>query len=405
MVKRVAAAILAAVTVISMLFAGCGSGSDQQVYVESVAQITGMGYSGLNNRFSGVVVSGSTQTINKDKDKRILELYVSVGDRVNAGDVLFSYDVQAVELALKKLELEREQLENTLELLAENIEKYEKKVESAPESKKLEYEVQLQTYQIEQKEKTLELDAKLDEIDKTTDMLSNSDVVSKVTGVVQSINQETAGETDENGKIIPFMTIVETGAYRVKGTASELDIYGLREGSRVIIRSRVDDRTWMGTVDFIEWENPEKNQEDMYYSDSENMASKYPFYVSLDSTEGLIMGQHVYVEPATAEAGGMMLPEYYINDADGDAWVWAVNGRGRIEKREVELGSYNEELWCYEILDGLTPDDYIAFPDDTLKEGMTAVYSDMLEPEDGEFAEGEEFDDSMSYEGSVEVVG
>ena len=26
-------------------------------------------------------------------------------------------------------------------------------------------------------------------------------------------------------------------------------------------------------------------------------ASKYPFYVTLDSSDGLLMGQHVYIEP------------------------------------------------------------------------------------------------------------
>ena len=153
MIKKTAALLLAALTLISMLFTACGSGDDQQVYAESVAEITGMGYSGLNNRFSGVIVSGSTQTINKDKDKKILQLYVSVGDTVKTGEKLFSYDIQAVELAVKKLELEREQLENSLELLRENIEKYEKKVASSSGSRKLEYEVQLQTYQIEEKEK------------------------------------------------------------------------------------------------------------------------------------------------------------------------------------------------------------------------------------------------------------
>lgn len=386
MMKRTAALLLAAMVLIGSLLTACGKGDDSQVYVESVATITGMGYTGLNNRFSGVIVSGSTQTINKDKDKKILQLYVSVGDNVKAGDKLFSYDVQAVELALKKLELEREQLENSLALIKENIEKYEKKVASASASKKLEYEVQLQTYQIEEKEKTLELDTKNTEYDKTSDMLSNSDVVSKVTGVVQTINKEDAGETDENGKIIPYMTIIETGAYRVKGTVSELDVYNLREGSRIVLRSRVDDSTWTGKIEYIEWDNPEKQQGDIYIEgDSENRASKYPFYAVLDETDGLMLGQHVYIEPTGGDASGMMLPEYYINDAEGDAWVWAATKRGKLEKRDLQLGEYDSDLCCYEVLGGLTADDYIAFPDDTYREGMGVFYSDMM-PEDGDIS-------------------
>lgn len=396
MSKKIIAVLLAALTLAGLMFTGCGS-SDQQVYVESVAQITGMGYSGLNNRYSGVIVSGSTQKIEKDKDKKILELNVSVGDSVKAGDVLFTYDVQAVELALKRLELECEQLENSLELLEDNIKEYEKKVAAAKGSKKLEYEVQLQTYLIEEKEKAFELQTKTNEIEKTSDMLENADVVSKVSGVVQSVNKDNAGEMDETGEIIPYITIIETGAYRVKGTVSELDINSLREGTSVVIRSRVDDRTWTGTVDYIEWDNPEKQQNEFYNPDSENTASKYPFYVMLDSTDGLLMGQHVYVETAGGEAAGMMLPEYYIVDADSNPYVWAVGKRDRIEKREVQLGEYNADLCCYEILSGLSGDDYIAFPDETVTEGAAAIYFE--ETADGEEMGEEYYEDSMGFAG------
>jgi len=378
--KRIIASLLAALTVL-LILASCGSGENQEVYVESVASITGMGYSGLNNRYSGIIVSGSSYSVEKDKDKKILELYVSVGDKVNAGDVLFEYDVQAVELAVKKLELECEQLENSLELLAEDIAAYEKKVANSSGSRKLEYEIQLQTYQIDEKEKAMELTTKQTEMAKAQSMLSNSKVTSRITGVVQSVNEDSAGDMDENGDIIPYITIIETGAFRVKGTASEMDLYSLREGSPVIIRSRLDDITWNGTVEYIEWDNPEKNQND-FYMDSENSASRYPFHVALDSTDGLILGQHVYIEPVSGEGTGMMLPEYYICNADGEAWVWAAGKRDRIEKREVQLGEYDPDLCCYEIISGLTADDHIAFPDDTISEGAGVIYPDAMIDED-----------------------
>lgn len=379
--KRIIASLLAALTAL-LLLAACGSGDGQEVYVESVAAITGMGYSGLNNRYSGIIVSGSSYSVEKDRDKKILELYVEVGDKVSAGDVLFEYDVQAVELALKKLELECEQLENSLALLAEDIASYEKKVAGSSGSRKLEYEIQLQSCQIEEKEKAMELTVKQTEMVKAQGMLSNSQITSHISGVVQSINEDTAGDIDENGEIIPYITIIETGAFRVKGTASEMDLYSLREGSPVIIRSRLDDTTWNGTVEYIEWDNPEKNQNDYYYMDGDNSASRYPFHVALESTDGLILGQHVYIEPVSGESVGMMLPEYYICDAEGDAWVWAANKRDRIEKREIQLGEYDPDMCCYEITGGLTADDFIAFPDDTISEGAKVIRTDAQTDED-----------------------
>ena len=45
----------------------------------------------------------------------------------------------------------------------------------------------------------------------------------------------------------------------------------------------------------------------------------------------------------------------------------------KLEKRSVILGQYDEELGEYEIADGLTKDDSIAFPSDVLEEGMATT--------------------------------
>ena len=218
-------------------------------------------------------------------------------------------------------------------------------------------------------------------------MLENSDVVSKVSGIVQSIN-DNAGDVDESGEIIPYITLIETGSYRVKCTVSELDVNSVREGSPVIIRSRVDDSTWTGSVEYIEWDNPVQQQNDFMNPEGSNSASKYPFYVTLDSTDGLIMGQHVYVEPDLDQGMEMMLPEYYIMDAEGDPWVWAANRRDKIEKRPVELGEYDPMLCCYEIISGLSAEDYIAFPDENVSSGDAVTHEEIIE--DSESMEGEE---------------
>jgi len=403
MLRKTMALFLAAVMAAGMLLTGCSKSDAQKIRVDSVAEITGTGYTGLNSRFSGMIVSGSTQKIDRDKDKKILELNVSVGDFVDSGDVLFSYDVEAVELALKRLELECEQLENSLVLIRDNIKIYQKKVDSSKGSQKLEYEVELQSCQIDEKEKTMELSSKEAELARTTEMLENAEVVSRVSGVIQSIN-DNAGETDENGELIPYITIIETGAYRVKCSVSELDVNSIREGGRVIIRSRVSEDIWTGAIEYIEWDNPEKTNNVMFGAEEGNSASRYPFYVCLDSTDGLLMGQHVYVEMDTGEAAGLMIPEYYICDAEGDAWLWAANRRDRIEKRPVELGEYNPELCCYEVLSGLTPEDYIAFPDETVEAGTPVIREGDMEAEGEEFSDdfvaedGEFYDESVVFE-------
>ena len=117
----------------------------------------------------------------------------------------------------------------------------------------------------------------------------------------------------------------------------------------------------------------------MYMGDEEEgseetESSSYPFYVRLKSSDGLMLGQHVYIEPDAAGAAGaregIWLDESYIVDADSDdPYVWAANRRGRIGKRSVRLGDYDEETMEYEITDGLAGEDQIAFPEESLKEG------------------------------------
>ncbi len=65
-----------------------------------------------------------------------------------------------------------------------------------------------------------------------------------------------------------------------------------------------------------------------------------------------------------------MLPSYYITGGADNAYVWAANDKDKLEKRSVTLGAYDEDTDCYEILSGLDTSDYIAFPDDSLSEGM-----------------------------------
>ena len=122
----------------------------------------------------------------------------------------------------------------------------------------------------------------------------------------------------------------------------------------------------------MDYENPYQGSEfDRYYgssSDEMSSSSKYPFYVELDDTEGLILGQHVYMELETEEgetAAVSISGAFLCYNEDGSAYVWAEKG-GKLEKRAVTLGEYNPMQDTCEILEGLTEEDYIAFPDGEL---------------------------------------
>ena len=61
------------------------------IYAQKVSTLTGMDVA--VNRYSGVVESQETTDMNADPSKKIMEVYVTEGQEVKAGDKLFTYDV------------------------------------------------------------------------------------------------------------------------------------------------------------------------------------------------------------------------------------------------------------------------------------------------------------------------
>ena len=381
-----------ALTALCLMLSVTACGNDgTAVYVQSVAELSGMGGIAPGDRFAGIVVSENVAQISKDPDKTVAELKVKEGDDVKEGDVLFSYDMDELQLQLDKQKLEKEQLVAAIENYKEQIKDLEAQRNRVGTADKLQYTVQIQSTQVDLKESELNLKAKEAEITKSETILQNIEVKAPVTGRVQSINES---GSDNYGNPTAYITIQQAGSYRVKGTLGELQRGGIMEGSRMKIVSRTDESLfWLGTVTLVDYENPSQgSQYDMYYgtsADEMTAASKYPFYVELDNTDGLMLGQHVYLEVDAEESAAAGIPvssAFICYEEDGTAYVWADNGRDKLEKRSVILGEYNTMTDTIDVTGGLTEEDYIAFPDPELcREGAptTREYA----PEDA--AEGE----------------
>ena len=381
--KQIAAAACFAM----MLFAAGCSQNSTAVFVQSVESLSSMGGIAPGDRFAGLVVSENVAEINKDEGKTVKELLVKEGDDVTEGQTLFLYDTDQLQLELDRKELEVEQLKASIANYKSQITELEAQRSKASSSDQLAYTIQIQTVQLDLKEAELNLKAKETEMAQAKTILENATVTAPVSGRVRAISEN---GYDNYGNPLPYITIQQSGAYRVKGTIGELQRGGLTEGTRVKILSRTDSRVWYGTITLVDYESPTQGgQYDMYYGgavDEMTSSSRYPFYAELDDTEGLLLGQHVYLEVDTGDAvpAGPSLGSYFIcYDEDGSTYVWAEN-RGKLEKRSVELGEYNGMLDTYTILSGLTEEDYIAFPDlELCKEGVPTTRSEVSSGEAG----------------------
>lgn len=421
-----AAFVLALVMLLSCV-TGCGT-TEGEASVQSVSMICGLGSVGLADRFAGIVSPLGETTIKKDENMTVDTIKVAVGDKVKKGDVLLTYDLSEVRTNLEIAQLELEQLNAKLEDQKTEAESLQKLVDTtSDDATKRQYILDLRQANADILTSQGNIATKKKDIEKLNTSLKNATVTSPVDGEVQSINPD--GGTDSNGNALAFMTIVETGGFRIKGYVNENNVSVLAEGTAVVIRSRVSDATWTGSISSIDWDNAVQNTSS--YGDTDTaMSSKYPFYVTLDGDgDGLLIGQHVYIEPnlgqsdADTDASAINLPSYFINDADSNPWVWAQNSHGKLEKRSLTLGEYNADTDTYPVTDGLTAEDYIAYPDESLKAGMSCITYDetTFDPDtsggtdasgsadggytvDGSVVDGGTVDGGTAYAGGTDIM-
>lgn len=99
------------------------------------------------------------------------------------------------------------------------------------------------------------------------------------------------------------------------------------------------------------------------------------------------MGQHLYLQRDSGDgtvSGVPVQSAYICFEDDGSAYVWAEGSHGKLEKRTVTLGEYNEETDLYDVTGGLSETDYIAFPDAELcKPGVAVSHTPVVSEEDG----------------------
>ncbi len=370
--KKWLALLFAAALIFSL--GACGKQSGGTVYVENVGKIVEKGSIAVSDKFPGVVISEDRVEIRKDDSQTITALHVEEGQEVNTGDVLFSYDSEALSLELSKLRLELERLNNTVTTLKTQIAQLQKEQKEASKEDQLSYTVEIQDRQAQLEEAEYNVKVKNKEIEQVNTALRNVNVVSPISGKVISIDVNDTGEL--NGA---YMIIQQFGNYRIRGTVNELNMASITAGAVVNVTSRSNDtQAWKGVISSIDLESAQQ-QESINPDSSMMTSSSYSFYVELENSQGLMLGQHVYLELSglVSENEGIWLPEYYIcYDTEGNVFVWAESGEGLLERRAITLGGYDDTTFTVEILSGLSEQDYIAFPAETCHTGAATIRED-----------------------------
>ena len=344
--------------------------NDQAVYVQAVSEISGKGLWGQINRYAGTVESPESWSYTLREGGKVKDVYVRVGDVVQRGQKLFSYDTTEEESTIEEARIELERMEAELEKSKKNIDTLEKAIARASQTDKPPLQIELENEKLEIKKAEMQITAKRKEIEGLETYTGSPEVASMLDGVVTSINNGNP-DYEVDSRSNSFITVVKVGDFRIKAEVNEMNINDLMESAPVIVTSRVDGTTWHGSIELIDRERP-----DMIEGGSMESSTSYPFYVTLEDCDGLMLGQHVYVEVNRGqndpvEREGVWISNSYIVDIDTDApYVYADDGKGRLVKKALTIGERDDTLLQSQITSGLVLTDRIALPIGNVKEGL-----------------------------------
>ena len=347
-------------------------GDETVVYVQPVSEVAQYAGAGARQRYAGVVEAKDTVTVDPESGMNVKECYVAAGDTVTEGMPLFSYDVEELTLSYEQLLIDIMGLENTIESDTKQIERLDKKIAKAKESAIYELELKRSEVNLELKKSEFTLVEKRAKAETTKKAIDNAVVYSPCAGRVKSVKSDNSasdvsaylgGSSSDDA----YITIISGNTLWVKCSVSEQTVRSLTVGTRMVVRSRLDETdVRLGTVERIDTDTTVSSGNNYYASDSGDSAGKYPFYVTPDTSEELMLGQHLYVEigDSLEEKTGLWLPASYVVSEDGGSFVYAVNSLGRIEKRTVTVGGTDGETETVQIASGLKKTDSIAYPED-----------------------------------------
>ncbi len=369
------------------LFGG-GTAGDA-VYVQKVSDVNAASGSATANRYAGVTEAQKVEKIELANGETIKQVFVKKGDHVKKGDPLFEYDNSLSEIKVQQAELEIEQLNTTIENDSGQIKELEQARSSSDDA--LAISAEIQELQAEIAQANYDLKLKETELKKLREAATDPKVAAPIDGTIQTMDMSRVGEAspstpsedgedmgvpedmEGSGESTTFMTILADGNLRIRCKVSEQNIHEVSADVPVIVRSRVDTNiTWGGTVSSVESQPTQDGSEGMGESD-DLAASNYNFYISLDESDGLMLGQHVTVEidygqDATKE--GIWLDEGWVVHDNGAAYVWATSREGgSLEQRTVMIGETDEDLGLVQIIQGLEDGDYLAWPDEGCRKG------------------------------------
>ncbi len=215
-------------------------------------------------------------------------------------------------------------------------------------------------------------------IKKVEQQLQDETVRSTLNGVVKKVGDPAKGEIDGE----PFIVVESTGGVYIKGYVGE-DMLKVVEPGQML--SGMAYESMMPFEAEIKEVSPYPADDYMMYSNRE--ITYYPFTAFIQDSTGLKDNEMVTMDlpQENGEITGIFLSKEYVRSKDGEDYVLKAGKNGKLVKQVVHTGRtfYGSLI---EIKDGITTEDYVAFPyGKKVKEGAKVKKAKLADEYNGYF--------------------
>ncbi len=214
----------------------------------------------------------------------------------------------------------------------------------------------IDTQNVAYKRQDLEYRKAVNELDVMKNTTESGEILAKVSGTVSKVQNK-----DNYNNTQPFMVVAATDEYYISGSIGEFYLDSVHVGDTVSISSWESGATADAVITSIS-DTPSENN-NFYGGSGNNNSSNYEFKASFDRSSGIEIGTAVDISitPAGQEQGGLYIPNYFVRKDSSGSYVMKMNDKNRLYKKYVKVG---KTVWgsMIEIKDGVTMEDYLAFP-------------------------------------------
>lgn len=213
----------------------------------------------------------------------------------------------------------------------------------------------------EQRERLANLQINLREaqlkLKKAKDALAKGEAKATADGVVRKVGDPANPPTDGSA----FLQVGASKGLTIQGGISERSLNRIQPGDRIRVNTE-QSGTLTAKVDDI---SPYPDTSGMFYASDES-SSIYPFTaVIVDEDAQLNEGEWVQIELGSAARedngdGILYVSKAFIREDDEGKYVLKRGEDKRLVRQSVEVGKSTGS--CYEVLSGITDEDWIAFP-------------------------------------------